>query len=159
MTFIYPGSFDPVTNGHMDIIERSARLADKLIVVVMTNTNKKPLFTAAERAGHLRALTAGLPAVEVDCWEGLQAEYSALKEADAIIRGVRNCTDFDFEMQIAQANKLLRPETETLLIPASGKYACVSSGLAKEIAACGGSLRGIVPDLVIEDYYRKRGDK
>jgi pantetheine-phosphate adenylyltransferase len=157
MIAVYPGTFDPVTNGHLDIIRRAARFTERLIVTVMVNTSKKPLFSIEERLEHLRILTRDMPNVEVDAYQGLQAEYLALRGAHVLVRGLRSGADFDFEMQIAQANKILRPEAETLFIPALGAFACISSGLAKEIAACGGDLGGIVPDLVAEQIKKLGG--
>ena len=119
---IYPGSFDPPTNGHLDLIARGASLVNHLIVAVLQNTQKKALFTLAERAEMLKEITAHLPNVEIDSFDGLLVDYAAHRNANAILRGIRNVSDYETETQMAMLNRRMRPQTETLFLPASAEH-------------------------------------
>lgn len=152
---ICPGSFDPITLGHLDIIARAAPLFDRLYVAVLNNTSKRPLFTVEERLELLKEATAHLSNVVCEAFSGLVVEYAAQKGARTIVRGVRSALDFDYETQMASMNKQLAPEIETLLIPTAPQYAQVSSTLVKEVAAFGGEVRQWVPEAVAERLYAK----
>lgn len=146
---IYPGSFDPPTNGHLDLIARGARLADKLIVAVLQNTQKNPLFTLAERGEMLRESVAHLSNVEIDSFEGLLVDYAARRNANVILRGLRGVSDYESESQMALFNRRLRPETETLFLTASAEHSFLSSRMVKEIITLGGDAAAFVPEPVM----------
>ena len=148
VTAIYPGSFDPITNGHLDVISRGARLANRLIVAILNNDQKRPLFSVEERVEMLREVLAPYPNVEVDCFGGLLVEYAAMRKASMIIRGIRAVSDYEYECQMALMNRRLRPEIETVFLVASEKYSFVSSRLMKEVLSNGGSISGLVPEPV-----------
>lgn len=152
---VCPGSFDPITLGHLDIIARAAPLFDRLYVAVLENTSKRPLFTVEERLELLREATAHLPTVVCESFTGLVVEYAARRQARVIVRGVRSALDFDYEVQMASMNKQLAPDVETLLIPTAPQYAQVSSTLVKEVAAFGGRVDQWVPAAVGERLYAK----
>lgn len=152
---ICPGTFDPVTFGHLDLIARAAPLFDRLYVAVLENTSKRPLFTVEERLELLREATAHLPTVVCEAFSGLVVEYAARKQAHVIVRGVRSALDFEYEVQMAFMNKQLAPDLETLFIPTSPQYAQVSSTLVKEVAAFGGPVDQWVPAAVGERLYAK----
>lgn len=152
---VCPGSFDPITLGHLDIIARAAPLFDRLYVAVLENTSKRPLFTVEERLELLREATAHLPTVVCESFTGLVVEYAARRQARVIVRGVRSALDFDYEVQMASMNKQLAPDVETLLIPTVPQYAQVSSTLVKEVAAFGGRVDQWVPAAVGERLYAK----
>ncbi|MDO4743545.1 MAG: pantetheine-phosphate adenylyltransferase [bacterium] len=154
-TAIYPGSFDPVTVGHLDIIRRAASLFDNLIVVVMTNAKKAPSFTVSERVDMLKKTVADIPNVKIDSYEGLLADYAKKTKADVIIRGLRAVSDFEYEFQMALTNKKLYPDTETLFLTTSAENMYLSSSIVKQIGSMGGNIRGFVPD-VIHDFIIKR---
>ena len=145
---IYPGSFDPVTNGHLDLIERAAKLFDRLFVAVLKNVGKEPLFTPAERIEMLRVATRGWPNVEVDLFGGLLVEYARQKQARVILRGIRAVSDYEYELQMALMNRKLAPEIETVFLLPAEAYSYLSSRLVKEIARLGGSVHGLVPPIV-----------
>lgn len=145
---IYPGSFDPVTNGHLDLIERAAKLFERLIVAVLKNDGKEPLFTPAERIEMLREATRGWPNVEVDLFGGLLVEYARQKQARVILRGIRAVSDYEYELQMALMNRKLAPEIETVFLLPAEAYSYLSSRLVKEIARLGGSVHGLVPPIV-----------
>jgi len=145
---IYPGSFDPVTNGHLDLIRRSAGLADRLIVAVLNNTSKQPLFSVEERTGMLREVTAGLDGVEVDSFDGLLVDYAERRGARAIVRGIRGVSDYETERQMALLNGHLRPGTETIFLMAGAEHSFLSSGMVKEVIKLGGDVSGLVPGVV-----------
>lgn len=145
---IYPGSFDPVTNGHLDIIKRSAAIFDKLIVAASINSSKKPLFTVEERMDLIRRVTADIPNVEVATFTGLLADYAAERGASVIVKGLRAITDFEYEFQMALLNKSLNAETETLFMATSQNYSFLSSSIVKEIGTLGGNLEGLVPNEI-----------
>jgi pantetheine-phosphate adenylyltransferase len=146
---IYPGSFDPPTNGHLDLIARAARLADHLIVAILRNTQKQPLFTSEDRAEMLKEISAHLPNVEIDCFDGLLVDYAARRNANLIIRGIRNVADYEIELQMAHLNSRMRPQTETVFLPASVEYSFLSSRMVKEIITLGGDAANFVPAAVM----------
>jgi pantetheine-phosphate adenylyltransferase len=152
---VYPGSFDPATNGHLDIIKRSGALFDKVIVAVLNNPNKKPLFTVSERVDILRRTCGNLKNVEIDSFSGLLMDYAKSKNANAIVKGLRAVSDFEYELQMAHMNNKLNPDIETMFIMTSCKYSYLSSSLVKEVAQFGGCIRGLVPEEIVEDIYRK----
>ena len=145
---IYPGSFDPITNGHLDVISRGSKLAERLIVAVLINEQKKPLFAVEERLEMMREVLAPYPNVEVDCFDGLLVNYAATRHANVILRGVRAIADYEYELQMAHMNRRLQPQIETVFLMAAEEYAFVSSRLMKEVAALGGSITGLVPPTV-----------
>jgi pantetheine-phosphate adenylyltransferase len=157
---IYPGTFDPVTNGHLDVIIRGAALFDRLVVAVTENPNKKPLFTIAERVNMLREVLKDLSAVKVDSFEGLTVQYAKDQGACAIIRGLRAISDFENEFVMALTNKKLAPEIETLFLMTEAQYSFISSSAVKEVALFGGCLKDMVPHLVeakLRSVFRQRG--
>lgn len=145
---IYPGSFDPLTNGHLDLITRSSGLVGRLIVAVLNNEAKQPLFNATERMSMLREATAGLGNVEVDCFEGLLVEFADSRGASLIVRGIRAVSDYEYELQMALMNKRLQPEIETIFLMASEAHSFISSRLVKEVVSHGGNVSGLVPKMV-----------
>ena len=154
---IYPGSFDPVTLGHLDIIRRASVMFDRLIVAVMHNQNKKPAFTAEERVEFLKRTTADLPNVEVESFDGLLADYAREKGAHILLKGVRNPTDWDMELQMARINQGILPQLETLLMPASAEYEHFSSTMAREMIHYGQPLEKYLPAPIAEELERTRG--
>jgi len=142
---IYPGSFDPLTNGHLDVIQRAARLFDRVVVAVARNEGKQPLFTAAERLELVRGSVAGMANVEADTFDGLLVEYVLQRGACAIVRGLRAVSDFEFEFQLALMNRKLKPEVETIFMMPKDTYTFLSSRLVKEIARLGGDVSQFVP--------------
>jgi len=158
---VYPGSFDPVTNGHIDIVERAASIFDTVIIAVFVNYDKKPLFTMDERVEILREVTAHLPNVKVASFTGLLSDYLRQKQARVIIRGLRGVGDFEMESQMALMNKKLNPQAETVFMMASSKNIYVSSSIIKEVAKLGGPVSGLVPGLVeakLREKFRKQAD-
>lgn len=147
---IYPGSFDPLTNGHLDLISRARRVTDHLIVSVLRNEQKRPLFTVEERLGMLREALSDFPDVQVESFDGLLVEYAERRAANVIIRGIRAISDYEYELQMALMNRRLRPEIETVFLTASEAYSFVSSRLVKEVAKLGGNVDGLVPKAVIQ---------
>ena len=144
-TAVYPGSFDPITNGHLDIIERASRVYDKLVVGVLNNANKKPLFTVDERIDLIKSVTSHIPNVEVDSFDGLLVDFAKSKGAEVIVKGLRTVTDFEYEFQMALLNKALNPEYETMFLMTDTKYSYISSIMVKELAGFHGDLTGLVP--------------
>jgi pantetheine-phosphate adenylyltransferase len=142
---VYPGSFDPLTNGHVDIIERGVRLFDRIIVAILRNADKQPLFTVEERVTLLRDAFKDEPKVEVDTFEGLLVDYVARRDVNVIVRGLRAVSDFEYEMQMALMNRHLNSRVETVFMMPAEQYTYVSSRLVKEVAALGGSVSGLVP--------------
>ena len=159
-TAIYPGSFDPVTLGHQDIIRRAAAVFDRLIVAVMHNQNKTPMFSVEERMDFLRRTTGGLDNVEIASFNGLLADYARRQGACAIIKGLRAVSDFEYEFQMALANRKLNPELETVFLMTSAEYMYLSSSVVKDIAVHGGSVAGFVPEELMEDIMlrTRKGD-
>jgi pantetheine-phosphate adenylyltransferase len=148
-TAIYPGSFDPLTFGHVDVVERSARLFDKVVVSILINAQKAPLFTVEERIEIMREiLTPRFRNVEVDVFHGLLVDYATHKRASAIVRGIRAVTDFEYEFQMALMNRRLAPTIETVFMMPAENYSYLSSKLVKEIAELGGNVSGLVPEIV-----------
>lgn len=147
--FIYPGSFDPFTNGHMDIARRSARLCDKLVVAVLTNQNKASAFSSAERVEMASRSLSGIGNIEVVSFGGLLVELYRQLEASAVVRGLRSESDFRFEAEIAAANKLMLPEYETFLLPSRIDLAFTSSSIVREVASYGGNISGMVPAEIL----------
>jgi pantetheine-phosphate adenylyltransferase len=150
-----PGSFDPVTNGHLDVVERSCRLFDEVVVAVLENLNKKALFTVEERMEMLRDATAHLDGVKVSSFQGLVTEFCKQEGADVIVKGLRAVTDFDYEMQMAQMNK--RMGVETAFLAAKPDYTYLSSSLMREVVALGGDITGLVPPAVLERLRERLG--
>lgn len=137
---VYPGSFDPVTLGHLDIIERSARMVDRLIVGVLQNNSKTPLFSVEERVKMLEDVTSYLPNVEVRSFEGLLVDFVHQSHADVIVRGLRAITDFEYELQMAQTNRVIAPDVDTIFLTTNLKYSYLSSSIVKEIAGYQGDI-------------------
>jgi pantetheine-phosphate adenylyltransferase len=152
---IYPGSFDPLTRGHLDLIERGSQIFDQLVVAVLTNLDKAPLFSIEERVEMLRELTAGMPNVSVDTFSGLLVDYAVRKKARVILRGIRAFTDYEYELQMALMNRELQPNVETVFLTPAEAYSHISSRLVKEIFQHGGSVKGLVPPVVEERLRRK----
>ena len=142
---VYPGSFDPLTNGHVDIITRGARLFDRIVVAILVNRDKSPLFTVEERVEMIRAVFRDQPCIEVDTFEGLLVDYAARRRASAIVRGLRAISDFEYETQMALMNQQLNRAIETVFMMPAKPYTYVSSRLVKEVFALGGSIDGLVP--------------
>jgi pantetheine-phosphate adenylyltransferase len=145
---IYPGSFDPLTNGHVDIIQRGSRVFDRIVIAVLINLEKAPLFTVPERVEIAKDAFRNWSNVEVDTFDGLLVDYARRKGAGVIVRGLRAVSDFEFEMQMALMNRRLNPEVETVFMMPAEPYTYVSSRLVKEVVALGGSVHGLVPDSV-----------
>ena len=145
---VYPGTFDPLTNGHVDIIARGARLFDRLIVAILVNAEKSPLFTMMERLEITRAVFKGLPNVEVDAFDGLLVDYVERRGAQVIVRGLRAVSDFEFEFQMALMNRRLNDKIETVFMMPAEQYSYISSRLIKEVFSLGGRVHGLVPDMV-----------
>lgn len=152
---IYPGSFDPVTLGHLDIIERSAKLADKLIVGVLNNNTKTPLFSVEERVNMLKEVTKHLPNVEIQSFSGLLVDFARESGVSIIVRGLRAVTDFEYELQMSQTNRIVNPEVDTIFLNTNLKYAYLSSSIVKEIARYGGDISNFVPAEVIDKVNQR----
>ena len=145
---VYPGSFDPLTNGHVDIISRGGRLFDRIIVAILKNAEKSPLFTMEERVEITRAVFTHQPNVEVDTFDGLLVDYVERRKAQVIVRGLRAVSDFEFEFQMALMNQRLNPKIETVFMMPAEQYTYISSRLIKEVFTLGGRVHGLVPELV-----------
>ena len=156
---VYPGTFDPLTNGHVDIIRRGVGLFDRIVVAVLVNPDKSPLFTTEERGDMAREVFADEPRVEVDLFEGLLVDYVRQRGAHAIVRGLRAVSDFEFEMQMALMNRRLSAEIETVLLMPAESYTYLSSRLAKEVFSLGGSIKGLVPPLVERRLAERLGTR
>jgi pantetheine-phosphate adenylyltransferase len=156
---IYPGSFDPVTNGHLDIIERSSKLFDEIVIAVLNNPDKNPMFTVPERCQLIRDVLSTITAHEcnfvVEDFAGLTVEFAQAKEAGTIVRGIRAISDYEYELQMAAMNRRLGPELETVFMMAAEQYSFVSSKLVKQVFALGGVVDGLVPELVQERMREK----
>lgn len=152
---IYPGSFDPVTFGHLDIIRRAAGLFDKLYLGILINKKKTPLFSLEERMELLKDVTSHIPNVEVIAFEGLLADYCKMHQIDGVIRGVRGAADFEYELPMAQINQRLNPETQTIFLAATPEYSYISSSAVKELASFGGEYKDMVPEQVFHAMQRK----
>jgi pantetheine-phosphate adenylyltransferase len=145
---VYPGSFDPLTNGHVDIIQRGLRFFDRIVIAVLINVDKSPLFAVTERVDIAREVFRDRPNVEVDTFDGLLVDYARARRASVIVRGLRAVSDFEYEMQMALMNRRLSPDVETVFMMPAEPYTYVSSRLVKEVVALGGSVHGLVPDIV-----------
>ena len=152
---IYPGSFDPVTNGHVDIILRSSKIVDRLIVGVLNNSAKKSLFSVEERVSILKELTKDLPNVEVTSFDGLLVDYMREIDASIIVRGLRAVTDFEYELQIAQTNHIENTDIETIFLTTNLQYSYLSSTIVKEFASYGGDISKFVPEQFVDRIYEK----
>lgn len=158
ITAIYPGTFDPVTNGHLDIIERASKLFDKVIITIAVNSSKKPLFTKEERLDMIKNVTKKYKNVTVDSFDGLLVSYAKKKKASVIIRGLRAISDFDYEFQIALTNRKLEPEVNTIFLMPSEKYSFLNSSLVRELASFKANVKEFVPDYVfkkLKEKYKK----
>lgn len=155
MIAIYPGSFDPVTKGHLDIIERSAKMADELIVAVLNNNSKSPLFSVKERVNMLNEVTKHIKNVRIDSFSGLLVDFADKSNASVIIRGLRAVTDFEYELQMSQTNRIMDKNIDTIFFTTSLEYAYLSSSIVKEVAFCGGNIDNFVPQYVVEKVKEK----
>lgn len=156
---VYPGSFDPVTYGHLDIIRRSRSLADELIVGVLNNKAKTPLFSVEERVKMLKEMTKNMPGIKIVPFEGLLIDFAKEMSAGIVVRGLRAVTDFEYELQMAQTNNKLSPELETVFLTTSLEYSYLSSTIVKEVAAFGGDISQFVPETIerrIQEIIMKR---
>ena len=152
---VYPGSFDPLTNGHVDIISRGARLFDHIVVAILVNAEKAPLFDRAERVEIAKSVFKDMPNVEVDTFEGLLVDYVEKRRAQVIVRGLRAVSDFEFEFQMALMNRRLNDKIETVFMMPAEQYSYISSRLIKEVFTLGGRVHGLVPDMVEERLRQK----
>jgi len=153
---IYPGSFDPVTNGHIDILEKTSKIFDCIVIAVVHNVGKNALFSLNERVNLIKESTQHIPNVEVESFSGLLVDYVIQKEACAIIRGLRTVADFEYEMHIAQINRKMLPQVETIFVMSDSRYIFVSSSIIKEAALLGGDVSGLVPETVKVGLAQKR---
>jgi pantetheine-phosphate adenylyltransferase len=158
-TAIYPGSFDPLTNGHLSLIQRGLKMFDKLIVAIAVNPKKQPLFTVEERKTLIRGAIGDEPRVEVDDFQGLLVDYAKKRQAPVVLRGLRAVSDFEFEFQLANMNRRLDPEIETVFMMTGEDYFYISSNLVREVASFGGNVEGSVPPNVLEQLKRKYAKK
>ncbi len=156
---VYPGTFDPVTNGHLDLIQRSAVLFDDVVVAILSNTDKTPLFTPQERFEMLEQVVKRLPNVSVTTFEGLLVDYAEQIQASVIVRGIRAVSDYEYELQMALMNRRLSSRVETVFLMPAEAYSYLSSGLVKEISVLGGSVHGLVPEIVERRLKRKHGKR
>ena len=154
---VIPGSFDPVTNGHLDIIRRTAALFDKVYVGILNNSSKKPLFTAEERIALIKRVTVDIPNLEVESFDGLLVNYAEEKGASFIVKGLRAVSDFEYEFQMALTNKNINPDIETFFITTSRSYSYLSSSIVKEVARYGGPISDFVPEEIEKDIIEKIG--
>lgn len=154
---IYPGSFDPPTNGHLDLIQRGSKLFEDLVVAILRNSEKVPMFSVSERLEMLKELTADLSNVRIDTFDGLMVEYAKSIEATCVLRGIRALSDYEYEFQMALMNRKLEPTLETVFMMPADKYSYVSSRLVREVAQAGGPVKGLVPE-VVEQKLREKLD-
>ena len=154
---IYPGSFDPITSGHLNIIQRAAKIFDKVIVCVMVNSGKNPMFTQEERVALIRKVTGDLPNVEVDCSGELLAEYARRRGSCVIVKGLRASSDFENEFQMALINHKINPDLDTMFLTAESQYMYLSSSTVKELGRYGVDLSDFLPKEIIPDFQRKMG--
>jgi len=152
---IYPGSFDPPTNGHLDLIQRGSNIFEELVVAILRNSEKSPLFSVAERRQMLLTLTAELKNVRVDTFDGLMVEYAKSMDATCVLRGIRAVSDYEYELQMALLNRKLEPTLETVFMMPADKYSYVSSRLVREVAQAGGPVKGLVPEVVEQKLRAK----
>ena len=152
---VYPGSFDPPTNGHLDLIERGSKIFDELVVAILRNPEKSPLFSVPERRKMLESMTSGLDNVSVETFDGLTVEYAMSVGASAVLRGIRAISDYEYELQMALMNRKLQPSLETVFMMPAEKYSYVSSRLVREVAQLGGNIDCLVPELVAQKLREK----
>jgi len=152
---IYPGSFDPPTKGHLDLIERGSRIFDELVVAILRNPEKDPLFNIAERRRMLETMTEDFKNVSVDTFDGLMVDYAARIKATAVLRGIRAISDYEYELQMALMNRKLQPQLETVFMLPAEQYSYISSRLVREIAQLGGSIHDLVPEMVEQRLHEK----
>jgi pantetheine-phosphate adenylyltransferase len=152
---IYPGSFDPPTNGHLDLVERGSKMFDELVVAILRNAEKTPLFSLGERRNMLQELTSKFKNVRVDTFDGLTVDYAAKVNASAVLRGIRALSDYEYELQMALMNRKLRPNLETVFMMPAEKYSYLSSRLMREVGRLGGNITGLVPELVEQRLKEK----
>jgi pantetheine-phosphate adenylyltransferase len=156
---IYPGSFDPLTNGHLDLIERGSKIFDELVVAILINAEKDPLFSERERVEMLRATTKQYANVTIDTFDGLLVDYVEQQNAQAVLRGIRAISDYEYELQMALMNRKLAPHIETVFMMPADTYSYLSSRLVKEVFRLGGTVRGLVPELVERRLHEKVNGK
>ena len=154
---IYPGSFDPPTNGHLDLIQRGSKIFEELVVAILRNSEKVPMFSVAERLEMLRELTSDLTNVRIDTFDGLMVEYAKSIDAMCVLRGIRAISDYEYELQMALMNRKIEPTLETVFMMPADKYSYVSSRLVREVAQVGGPVKGLVPE-VVEQKLREKLD-
>lgn len=159
MTAVYPGSFDPVTYGHIDIIERASRICNKLVIGVLNNSKKTPLFSAEERVKMLQEVVKDIPNVEVKSFSGLTVDFARENDATVMIRGLRAVTDFEYELQISQTNRSIASDIDTIFFTTNLKYSYVSSSITKELAMYGADISNFVPPYVLEKVREKYKEK
>ena len=152
---IYPGSFDPPTNGHLDLIQRGSKIFEELVVAILRNSEKTPMFSVAERREMLLQLTADLKNVRIDMFDGLMVEYAKSIDAMCVLRGIRAISDYEYELQMALMNRKLEPTLETVFMMPADKYSYVSSRLVREVAQAGGPVKGLVPEVVEQKLREK----
>ena len=152
---VYPGSFDPPTNGHLDLIERGSKIFDELVVAILRNLEKAPLFSVAERRNMLESMTSGFDNVSVETFDGLTVEYAMTVGASAVLRGIRAISDYEYELQMALMNRKLQPSLETVFMMPAEKYSYLSSRLVREVAQLGGNIDCLVPELVAQKLREK----
>jgi pantetheine-phosphate adenylyltransferase len=158
VTALYPGSFDPLTNGHVDLIQRGSKLFDHLIVAILNNPGKNPLFTVAERVDMLREVTNTISNVSLATFDGLMVDFAHQQGATAVLRGIRAISDYEYEFQMALMNRRLAPEIETVFLQPAGRYSFVSSRLIKEVFTFGGDITGLVPPHVCKRLRDRIGN-
>ncbi|MCI8549302.1 MAG: pantetheine-phosphate adenylyltransferase [Lachnospiraceae bacterium] len=154
-TAVYPGSFDPVTLGHLDIIERSSRIVDELVVGVLNNSSKNPLFSVEERVNMLKEVTSHLSNVRIESFDGLLVDFAVRCHANVVVRGLRAITDFEYELQMSQTNRIMCPKLDTIFLTTDLKYAYLSSSIVREVAYYGGDISAFVPAAIIERVLEK----
>lgn len=152
---IYPGSFDPMTFGHLDMIERSAKIVDELYVSVLRNNAKNPLFSTDERVSMIKEMTSHLPNIKVTSFDGLLVDYATEIQANIVVRGLRAVTDFEYELQISQTNRIVNDQIDTIFLTTSLQYAYLSSTIVKEVASYGGDISKFVPEMIAREVYKK----
>jgi pantetheine-phosphate adenylyltransferase len=152
---IYPGSFDPPTNGHLDLIQRGSKIFDELVVAILRNSEKTPMFSVSERLEMLRELLADLGNVRIDTFDGLMVEYAKSMGASCVLRGIRAVSDYEYELQMALMNRKIEPTLETVFMMPADKYSYVSSRLVREVAQLGGPVKGLVPEAIEQKLHEK----
>lgn len=156
---IYPGTFDPLTRGHLYVIRRASVIFDKVVVGLLNNSAKNPLFSVEERMNMIKEVTSDIPNVEIIPFNGLLMQFAIEQKANVVLRGIRTGGEFEFELMNAHANKKIAPEVDTLFFPCDINYSCVSSSMVRDVAAYGGEIRDFVPDSIAKKLYRKLKEK